>query len=59
MLQPKMLSFKYKAQRLNDRCNYMEDLIQKGQERGKTFEKLGGTIFFARKGGINLKRGLM
>ena len=31
-------------------CSYMEDLIQKGQGKGRTFQKLGGTIFFARKG---------
>ena len=35
----------------------MEDLIQKGEGRGRTFQKLGGAKFFARKG-INLKRGI-
>ena len=28
----------------------MEVLIQKGQGKGRTFQNLGGTIFFARKG---------
>ena len=35
----------------------MEDLIQKGEGRGRTFQKFGGAKFFARKG-INLKRGI-